>query len=52
MAEHGEVLDLGAVVMVRYEARFARDRYRLARVLKLIGGRDGLVRSAIVGMRN
>ena len=47
-----EVLDMGAIVLIRYEAKYARDRYRLARVLKLVKSRDGLVRSALVGMRD
>ena len=48
----GEVVDLGAIVMVQYTAKFARDRYRLARVMEIKKGRDGLVRSVLVGMRD
>ena len=47
-----DVLDVGAIVLVQYAARFARDRYRLGRVLKLLPGRDGLIRTVLVGMRN
>ena len=46
------VVDVGAIVLVQYAARFARDRYRLARVLRLLPGRDGVVRTVLVGMRN
>ena len=47
-----DVVDVGAIVLVQYAARFARDRYRLARVLRLLPGRDGVVRTVLVGMRN
>ena len=47
-----ESLDLGAIVMVRYTAKYAKDRYRLGRIMRLSTGRDGLVRTALVGMRN
>ena len=45
-------VDLGAIVLVQYSAKFARDRYRLGRVLKLERSRDGLVRTMRVGLRN
>ena len=45
-------LDLGAIVLVRYSSRFAQDRYRLGRVLELRDGRDGLVRTVLVGLWN
>ena len=48
----GMELDLGAIVLVRYEAKFSRDRFRLGRVLGLEKSRDGLVRTALVGLRN
>ena len=38
--------------MVQYTAKFARDRYRLGRVLRIVDSRDGLVRTVRVGMRN
>ena len=37
---------------MQYSARYAKDRYRLGRVLKLSKGRDGLVRTVTVGLRN
>ena len=45
-------VDLGAVVLVQYSSRFAKDRYRLGRVLDLKKARDGMVRTVTVGLRN
>ena len=45
-------LDFGAIVLVQYKQKFARDRWRLGRVLQLLPGRDGLVRSVEVGLRD
>ena len=46
------MIDVGAIVLLRYVARYGRDRFRLARVLELVQGRDGLVRTVVVGLRN
>ena len=45
-------LDLGAVVLIQYAAKYAKDKYRMGRVVELLPGRDGLVRSARVVLRN
>ena len=45
-------LDLGAIVLVQYASRMAKDRYRMGRVIELIAGRDGVVRSARVRLRD
>ena len=42
----------GSIVMVRYEAKFGKDRYRLGRVVETRKDTDGLVRTAWVGMRS
>merc|ERR1711867_266848 len=41
----------GAIVLVRYEVKFGKDRYRLARVIDTRRDGNGLVRTAWVGMR-
>ena len=50
--EAAEALAVGDIVLVQYRQKFAKDRWRLGRVLGLTEGRDGLVRSAQVGLRN
>ena len=47
-----EELDVGAVVMVWYASKLAKDRYRLGRVVKVKEGRDGLISTATVALRN
>ena len=48
----GAGVDFGAIVLVQYRQRFAKDRWRLGRVLRLMPSRDGLVRSVEVGLRD
>ena len=45
-------LEAGSIVLVKYQAKFGKDRYRLARVLETREDEAGLVRTAWVGMRN
>ena len=45
-------LAAGAIVLVKYEAKFGRDRFRLGRVLDVKVDGDGLVRTAWVGVRS
>ena len=47
-----ESVDLGAIVLIQYATNFKKDRYRLGRVVELEVGRDGLVRSVVVLVRN
>ena len=41
----------GAIVLVRYEQKYGKDRFRLARVFEVRRDVDGLVRTAWVGVR-
>ena len=41
----------GSLVLVRYEAKFGKDRFRMGRVVDTRRDADGLVRTAWVGMR-
>ena len=45
-------LQAGAIVLVRYQQKFGKDRYRLGRVAEVRKDEDGLVRTAWVGLRN
>ena len=45
-------IDLGAIVLVQYASKVASDRYRMGRVVELFRGRDGLVRTVRVALRN
>ena len=51
-ADTASSLDLGAVVLVQYASKYSKDRFRLGRVMALHPGRDGLVRTVTVGLRN
>ena len=42
----------GSIVLVRYEAKFGRDKFRLGRVVDTRRDVDGLVRTAWVGLRS
>ena len=44
-------LEPGSIVLIKYEAKFGRDRFRLGRVFDVRRDRDGLVRTAWVGQR-
>ena len=45
-------LRAGSIVLVRYEAKFGKDRFRLGRVIDTRRDADGLVRTAWVGLRS
>ena len=45
-------LEAGAIVLVRYESKYGKDRFRLARVVDVRRDEDGRVRTAWVGLRN
>ena len=45
-------LEAGAIVLVKYEQKFGKDRFRLGRVAQVRRDEDGLVRTAWVGLRN
>ena len=47
-----EELDLGAIVLVYYASKLAGAKYRMGRVVELLPGVDGLVRSVRVALRN
>ena len=42
----------GAIVLVKYENKFSKDRFRLARVFDVRKDSDGIVRTAWVGLRS
>ena len=45
-------LSVGDIVLLGYESKYAKDRYRLARVLKVHPDKCGGVRTVTVGLRN
>merc|ERR1711867_368702 len=45
-------LEAGSIVLVRYESKYGKDRFRLARVVDVRRDEDGRVRTAWVGLRN
>ena len=45
-------LEPGSVVLVKYESKFGKDRFRLGRVVDVRKDSDGLVRTAWVGLRS
>ena len=45
-------LSVNDIVLLRYEAKYARDKYRLARVIKLHPDACGGVRTVTIGLRN
>ena len=44
-------LEVGSIVLVRYEQKYGKDRFRLGRVFDVRRDGDGLVRTAWVGVR-
>ena len=44
-------LEVGDIVLLRYEAKFSKDRYRLAKVQRVHPDASGVVRTVTVGMR-
>ena len=44
-------LCVGDVVLLKYDAKFSKDRYRLAKVTKVHPDKGGVVRTVTVGMR-
>ena len=44
-------LEPGSIVLVKYEAKFGKDHFRLGRVFDVRTDQDGLVRTAWVGLR-
>ena len=45
-------LNIGDIVLVKYAAKFSKDRFRLARVLDLHPDVHGKVRTVTIGIRN
>ena len=52
MRERQQNLEVGDIVLVRYVAKYGRDAFRLARVVKLHPDRHGSVRTVTVWLRN
>ena len=44
-------LAIGDIVLLKYEAKFSKDRYRLAKVVRIHPDAAGVVRTVTVGMR-
>ena len=45
-------LQVGDVVMLLGQTKLGPNKYRLARVVRLLPGNDGVVRSVVISMRN